>query len=115
MTPYIAFFGLKERKILVCSKKYTSFLTFSCQKITEDRHMFVFCNFLTKKKVRKVVDFCGRQVSNLLSLILCLFLPFDYRVSCNSPIAYQYSPIKVTSLEKEVFDFKSFNAFLNLR
>ena len=35
---------------------------------------------------------------------LCHLLPFDFHVSCNSPIAYRFSSIKKTSKEKENCD-----------
>ena len=46
--------------------------------------------------------------------ILCGFVPFDSRVSWNCPIIYQYSPIKKTSVEKNIFDIKIVNILFSL-
>ena len=64
--------------------------------------------------MRKFVGYWGRQVCSVVTVLVLFFLPFALCVSCNSPIANWYSSIKKTSIEKEIFYYKSFHAFWNL-
>ena len=82
-----------KRKILVYSKKYKCFLTFSCEKITETGHIvFAFCNFLTKKSGNLFI---------FAVVIKFSFFRLFYVLSCHL-------------MEKDIIDFKSGNEFLNL-
>ena len=89
------------------------FFLFSVIKLGKTDRSLSFLQFFVKKN-QEVRGLLGSSSLQCCKRAFVIFLPFALCVSCNSPIAYWYSSIKKTSIEKEIFYYKSFNAFWNL-